>query len=53
MSCLCIIVYIKINDICKDIAEDVETRFYTSNNELDRPLPTLLQQWGSLMTPYT
>ena len=39
MSYLCIIVYIKINDICKDIAEDVETRFDTSNNELDRPLP--------------
>ena len=25
------IVYIKIEDICKDIAEDVETRFDTSN----------------------
>ena len=33
------ILYIKIDDICKDIAEDVETTFDTSNYELDRPLP--------------
>ena len=38
------IVYIKTNDIYKDISEDVETRFYTSNQELecnsiDRSLP--------------
>ena len=33
------IVYIKIDDIYKDIAEDVETRFDTLNYELDRPLP--------------
>ena len=33
------IVYIKADDIYKDIAEDVETRFDTSNYELDRPLP--------------
>ena len=33
------IVYIKTEDVYKDIAEDVETRFYTSNYELDRPLP--------------
>ena len=33
------IVYIKTDDICKDIAEDVETRFDNSNYELDRPLP--------------
>ena len=32
------IVHIKIDDIYKDIAEDVETRFYTSNYELDRQL---------------
>ena len=32
------IVYIKADDIYKDIA-DVETRFDTSNYELDRPLP--------------
>ena len=31
-------VYIETDDIWKDIAEDVETRFNTSNYELDRPL---------------
>ena len=30
---------IKVDDIYKDIAEDVETRFDTSDYELDRPLP--------------
>ena len=33
------IVYIKVDDIYKDIAEDVETRFDISNYELGRPLP--------------
>ena len=33
------IVYIKTDNIYKDNAEDVETRFDTSNYELDRPLP--------------
>ena len=33
------IVYIKTNDIYKDIVEDVETRFDTSNYELGRALP--------------
>ena len=33
------IVYTKTTHICKDIAEDLETRFDTSNYELDRPLP--------------
>ena len=33
------IVYIKTDDIYRDIAEDVETRFDTSNDELDTPLP--------------
>ena len=33
------IVYIKTDDIYKDIAEDVETRFDTSNYELDRTVP--------------
>ena len=33
------IVYIKTDGIYKDIAEDVETRFDTSNYELDKPLP--------------
>ena len=32
------IVYIKTDDIYKDIAEDVETRFDTLNYELERPL---------------
>ena len=32
------IVHIKINDIYKDIAEDVEKGFDTSTFELDRPL---------------
>ena len=31
-------VYIKIKDIYSDIAKYVETRFDTSNHELDRPL---------------
>ena len=34
------IVYINTNYIYKDIAEDVETKFDTSNYELDRPLTT-------------
>ena len=33
------IAYIKTNDIYKDIAEDIETRFETSNYELKRSLP--------------
>ena len=36
---LCFIVYVKTDEICKDIAEDVEKRFDTSNYEFDRPLP--------------
>ena len=35
---MCFIVFIKTDDIYKGIAEDVETRFDTSNYELDRPL---------------
>ena len=35
----CFIVYIKIDDIYKDLEENIETRFDTSNYELDRPLP--------------
>ena len=34
----CVIACIKADDIYKDIAEDIETRFDTSNYELDRPL---------------
>ena len=33
------IVYIKTDDINKDIAEDVGTRFDTSDYKLDRPFP--------------
>ena len=33
------IVHIKAYEICEEIAEDVETRFDTSNDELDRALP--------------
>ena len=33
------IAYIKTDDVYKNIAEDVEIRFATSNYELDRPLP--------------
>ena len=32
-------VYIKIDNIYKGITEDVDTRFDTSNYELDKPLP--------------
>ena len=34
------IVYIKTEDICVCIAKDVDTRFGTSNYELERPLST-------------
>ena len=34
----CFIAHIKTDDIYKGIAEDVETKFDTSNYELDRPL---------------
>ena len=33
------IVHVKTDDIYKNIAENVETRFDTSNYEIDRPLP--------------
>ena len=29
----------KTDNVCKDIAEDAEKRFDTSNYEIDRPLP--------------
>ena len=31
--------YVKTDDIYKNIGEDVETRFGTSNFEIDGPLP--------------
>ena len=36
------ILYIKTDDIYKDIAEDAETRLNVSNYELDRSLPKRL-----------
>ena len=33
------LLHCRTDDICKDITEDSETRFYTSNYSLDRPLP--------------
>ena len=35
----CFIIYIKADQIYKDIAEDIKTRLNTSNYELDRPFP--------------
>ena len=32
------IAYVKTDDLYKDIAKDVETRFDTSNFKIDRPL---------------
>ena len=53
------IVYIKADDVYKDIAEDVETRFDTSNYELDIPLPKEKSNWinenkleGKFMTKF-
>ena len=34
-----LIIYIKTDDICEDIADDLETRLDTSNYELDSPMP--------------
>ena len=36
----CFIVSIKTEDVYKDIANNVEKRFDTSNYEVNRPLPT-------------
>ena len=35
-----VIMHIKTEDFYKDIANDVEKRFDTSNYEINRPLPT-------------
>ena len=40
MDAVSFTVYIKTDDIYKDIAEDVEIRFATSNYELDSLLPS-------------
>ena len=39
-------VYIKTDDIYKDLAEDIETRFDASNYELDRTLHKRQNQKG-------
>ena len=39
--------YIKADDIYKEIAKDVETRFYTLNYELDRPLLKIKNKKGN------
>ena len=39
-----VIVYIKTEDIYVDIAKDVETRFDTSNYELERPSPKKIKK---------
>ena len=33
------IVHVKSEDIYADLSEDIEVRFYTSNYEVERPLP--------------
>ena len=39
-----LIVHLKRNDIYKDIAEDIQTRFDSSNSKLDWPLTKVKQQ---------
>ena len=34
------IIHIKTEDVYEDIADDIETRFFTTNYKADRPLPT-------------
>ena len=43
------IVYVKTDDMYKDNAEDVETRFDTSNYELDKPLLKEKKKFIALM----
>ena len=46
-------VHVKTDDIYKCIAEDVETRFNTSNFEIDRPLPKRNNKLGEqIMNEY-
>ena len=40
MDNVSVTVHIKTEDFYKDIEEDVEKRFNTSNYEINRPLPT-------------
>ena len=51
------IAYIKTDVIYKNIAENVDTRFDTSNYELDRPLPKgknkkVIRLIGKIMTKF-
>ena len=56
------IIHIKRDDFYKDIADDVEKRFDTSNYEINRPLPIgknkkvigLMKDklWGEIMTEF-
>ena len=40
------IIYVKTGDIYKDFAEGLETRFDTSNDEINKPLPMgKLKKW--------
>ena len=39
MDTVSFIIHIKTDNFYKDIADDVEKKFETSNNEVDRPLP--------------
>ena len=38
------VVHVEIDDIYKDIAECIETRFDTSNFEFNRPLPMRIKK---------
>ena len=51
------IVHVKTDDIYKDIAEDAETRFDTSNYQLNRPLKKVIglmkeELGGKIMTKF-
>ena len=49
-GCRCFIASIKTDDIYKDIVEDVETRFDTSNYEFDLCLKEKIKKVIKLMT---
>ena len=48
------IMHIKTEDFYKDIADDIEKRFGTSNFEVNRPLPGLMKGEldGKIMTEF-
>ena len=45
-------VYIKTDDRCKDVAEDVETSFGVSNYDLDRQNKKVIQSMKDDLTLY-